>query len=552
MDPSRTGYFEFTPTSIPILRKIDVIEVERDPFATEVSGPRTEDLAFDSAEYQFGYGDVLQITINDLYQENKPEGFERTVDQSGRILLPIVGQIQVAGMSQEQVASEITERLRPHIPNPSVDVAVAQARNYRFTILGDVRNPGVYTLSRPDFDVMEAVALAGGADPGTRRIRIIRIIPDAVPGGAAAGGAAPTSGGKPVDSGAPTGATPLPSIDDLINQIAPPSKAPGNQPEQQPVPAPHAPPIAPPPVPAPVHAPAPLEPPTPIEPPAPEHPEMPPPAPAPGAVRSALAPIDIDTLQAPSTQDAPVAERAAGVQTPPRASTAEESDYIFDVQKQEWVLVPAAVARRVEQGAPLVEPNSPDGAVTGVAASTAPGNPVRKAQDFRLPSGQKTRIIEIDWERLKHGDLLLNAIVRPDDKIHVEVDAGVVYIDGEIARPGVYSLPAIGEITLSRLVSAAGGLGQIAIPQRVDLIRKIAPDRETALRVNLAAIRNRAEPDIQLRADDHIIIGTNFFATPLAVIRNGFRMTYGFGFLLDRNFGNDVFGPPPDALSVTR
>jgi polysaccharide export outer membrane protein len=29
------------------------------------------------------------------------------------------------------------------------------------------------------------------------------------------------------------------------------------------------------------------------------------------------------------------------------------------------------------------------------------------------------------------------------------------------------------------------------------------------------------------------------------VFRNGFRVTYGFGFLLDRNFGNDVFGAPP-------
>ena len=44
---------------------------------------------------------------------------------------------------------------------------------------------------------------------------------------------------------------------------------------------------------------------------------------------------------------------------------------------------------------------------------------------------------------------------------------------------------------------------------------------------------------------DHIIIGTTFWAYPLAVFRNGLRMNYGFGFLLDRNFGNDVFGPPP-------
>jgi hypothetical protein len=40
-------------------------------------------------------------------------------------------------------------------------------------------------------------------------------------------------------------------------------------------------------------------------------------------------------------------------------------------------------------------------------------------------------------------------------------------------------------------------------------------------------------------------VGTSFWATPLAVIRGGFRASYGFGFLLDRNFGNDVFGAPP-------
>ncbi len=94
---------------------------------------------------------------------------------------------------------------------------------------------------------------------------------------------------------------------------------------------------------------------------------------------------------------------------------------------------------------------------------------------------------------------------------------------------------------------AEGGLNAIAIPERVDFTRKIGNDRQATLRVNLAAIMNRAEPDLFIRRDDHIHIGTNFWAAPLAVIRNGFRMTYGFGFLLDRNFGNDVFGPPPFA-----
>ena len=95
-------------------------------------------------------------------------------------------------------------------------------------------------------------------------------------------------------------------------------------------------------------------------------------------------------------------------------------------------------------------------------------------------------------------------------------------------------------------VAAAGGLGQLAIPERVDLTRVVGDNKEATVRLNLAAIRARTEPDLVLKSDDHIIIGTNWIATPLAIIRNGFRATYGFGFLLDRNFGNDVFGPPPE------
>ena len=106
-------------------------------------------------------------------------------------------------------------------------------------------------------------------------------------------------------------------------------------------------------------------------------------------------------------------------------------------------------------------------------------------------------------------------------------------------------MPANGKLTLSRLVAAAGGPGPLAWPTRVDLTRIVADNREATIRLNLAAIRQRTQPDLYLRPDDHIIIGTQFWAVPLAVFRNGLRGTYGYGFLLDRNFGNDVFGAPP-------
>ena len=182
-----------------------------------------------------------------------------------------------------------------------------------------------------------------------------------------------------------------------------------------------------------------------------------------------------------------------------------------------------------------------------VRSTAPPGDDLQQPSAAQLVSSSFVeRIIEIDFQRLKRGDSSYNIIIRPDDRIYVEEPvSGVVYLDGEILRPGVYNFPISGRLTLSRLVAAAGGPGPLSIPTRVDLTRVVGNNREAPIRLNLAAIRNRTQPDILLRPDDHIILGTNFWATPLAVFRNGLRMTYGFGFLLDRNFGSDVFGAPP-------
>jgi hypothetical protein len=55
-------------------------------------------------------------------------------------------------------------------------------------------------------------------------------------------------------------------------------------------------------------------------------------------------------------------------------------------------------------------------------------------------------------------------------------------------------------------------------------------------RVNLTKVFAGEEPDILLKPDDQITVGSNAIAPFLAAIRAGFRATYGFGFLYDRNF----------------
>ncbi|MEO1583918.1 MAG: SLBB domain-containing protein [Planctomycetota bacterium] len=154
------------------------------------------------------------------------------------------------------------------------------------------------------------------------------------------------------------------------------------------------------------------------------------------------------------------------------------------------------------------------------------------------------RIISVPAQDLLQGDASVNIVMRPGDVVRIpSPGAGTIYIGGEIARPGAYAFDP--QLTLTRLITSAGGLGPIAIPERVDITRMVGTDRQATVGLDLRKIAEGTHPDIFLKPNDHINIGTNFWAFPLAVVRGGFRASYGFGFLLDRNFGNDVFGAPP-------
>lgn len=160
------------------------------------------------------------------------------------------------------------------------------------------------------------------------------------------------------------------------------------------------------------------------------------------------------------------------------------------------------------------------------------------------------RKIRVPVGPLVSGDARYNIVIRPGDTIHVPpASTGFYYIRGEIAHPGVFNLPAVGKLTLLRAIAAAGDLGPTAVPERVDLTRIVGTDEQATIMLNLRAIAEGTQPDIYIKPDDMINIGTQFWATPLAILRGGLRTSYGFGFLLDRNFGNDVFGAPPTNIN---
>lgn len=227
--------------------------------------------------------------------------------------------------------------------------------------------------------------------------------------------------------------------------------------------------------------------------------------------------------------------------TPPPAGMQAGLDE--GTQRQTWVNVDGKWVRVTEPtpGAVYKPGGAPGSYTTRTAGGIATGGPAATQPGQALVA---QRIIVVPYDKLLDGDMNYNIVIRPGDTIHVPSPAiGNVYIGGAISRPGTYLLPGERELNLKQLVTSAGNLAPLAIPERVDLVRRIGDNQEATVRLNLKAIFDGEQPDIFLKPNDMINVGTNWVATPLAVFRNGFRMSYGFGFILDRNFGPDVFGP---------
>lgn len=167
--------------------------------------------------------------------------------------------------------------------------------------------------------------------------------------------------------------------------------------------------------------------------------------------------------------------------------------------------------------------------------------------DFRwdeLPEYELAqRVIEIDVRALRAGDPKQNIVVHNQDSLLVPVDTGLFYVMGEVNRPGPYQFNGR-EITIKQAVSLVGGFSALAWPQRCEIIRREkGTDKQITIPVNTDAIFAGLEPDVLLRDDDILNVGTHVIAPFLFVIRNSFRFTYGFGFVYDRNFADrDSYG----------
>lgn len=107
--------------------------------------------------YVIGSQDVLDISVW------KEAELTRTVPvrPDGKISLPLLNDVQAAGLTPTQLADEITTNLRKFVTDPQVTVIVSQINSQRVYIMGEVLRAGAYPLL-PDMTVLQALSSAGG------------------------------------------------------------------------------------------------------------------------------------------------------------------------------------------------------------------------------------------------------------------------------------------------------------------------------------------------------------------------------------------------------
>jgi polysaccharide export outer membrane protein len=107
--------------------------------------------------FVIGNDDVLAINVW------KEPDISRSIPvrSDGKISLPLVGEVQAAGLTPLKLETDIAIKLKNYIAEPEVTVMVQQVNSQKFNILGQVARPGSYVIANSP-TVLDAIALAGG------------------------------------------------------------------------------------------------------------------------------------------------------------------------------------------------------------------------------------------------------------------------------------------------------------------------------------------------------------------------------------------------------
>ena len=128
----------------------------------------TDPRADPAAAFQIGPEDILDISV----WKNPDLSRVVPVRPDGKVSLPLVNDIQAAGLTPATLRQQVTDKLSEFIPAPEVSVMVREVHSRKVAVVGAVKTPGRFELKSP-MTVLEVIALAQGFTDFAARDRIV-------------------------------------------------------------------------------------------------------------------------------------------------------------------------------------------------------------------------------------------------------------------------------------------------------------------------------------------------------------------------------------------
>ncbi len=131
--------------------------------------------AAEPADYRLGPDDQVSIRVVDLDKLQLDKESAPKINVNGDLDLPIIGNLHAAGLTLNELKAAIAAKLSDILQNPSVSVSIVQYRNHPVSVLGEVRNPGVFQVQQSKH-LLELISLAGGLAPDAGdKIKVSRV-----------------------------------------------------------------------------------------------------------------------------------------------------------------------------------------------------------------------------------------------------------------------------------------------------------------------------------------------------------------------------------------
>ena len=123
--------------------------------------------------YRIGPEDVLAISVwkNGDLTRSVP------VRPDGKISLPLLNDVQAAGLTALELRDVLTQKLGAYMPGPEVSVIVSEIRSFKVSVIGEINRPGRLEL-KSWTTVLDVLALAGGFTQFASRSKIVILQPD--------------------------------------------------------------------------------------------------------------------------------------------------------------------------------------------------------------------------------------------------------------------------------------------------------------------------------------------------------------------------------------